>query len=86
MADRYTMQIRNPQGIVIAHSTITAAVADLLPDIVAMPHAYDALSYVAAHGDEGPSCGCGDSHWTCDYGDGDNDEEDDDDDDDVHAG
>lgn len=71
----YFMVIRDPRGEVIATSHITAGVADILPEVVTMPHAYDALSYVRDFGDEGPTCGCGAMHWTCPGNEEDDDDE-----------
>jgi hypothetical protein len=80
---RYTLaEIRDGTGF--PPGTTFIAVTDpesarLADHVLAMPHAYDALSYVADFGDDGPTCGCGGQHWSCPGNDPDDDWAEDDD-------
>lgn len=44
---------------------VTDFTADLLPQVLARPDAAEALDFILAQDEGGPSCGCGGQHWAC---------------------
>jgi len=45
-----------------------AGLAELVEQVLAREDAAEALDFVLAQPIGGPSCGCGASHWSCDFG------------------
>lgn len=69
----WTVRLTGP-GNHREYITITSAVADVLPDVLARTDAAEALDYVQAINEGGPSCGCGGDHWSCPGPEGDDDD------------
>lgn len=44
-----------------------AVLRDLVDRVLQRPDAEQALEYILSESEEGPSCGCGANHWSCDF-------------------
>lgn len=61
MIDKYTAELTRI-------AALNTQLPVLLVRVAQRPDAIEALGFVLAQPEGGPSCGCGANHWSCDFG------------------